>query len=596
SITQERLAPLLPYWNKIFLISCVFAVLFDPLFFYTPVTNEDAKCLRLDKKLKIATTILRSITDLFYLVDILIQIDRLNATLEISTNGQTFRFKRVKSAKRIFLSCIVTDIAAVLPLPQVVIFIFFSKIMRGSASFTRMFLNALVLLQYVPRVIRIYLSGTSLNIQTRIGIWIQAVFNFLPFILSGHILGAIWYFFAIQREIACWEHGCRSEDGCNVSSFDCDDNGTRNITNLDILCPINPSNETLLFDFGVFLGAVQSGMMGSTNFSQKLLQCFWWGLRNLSSLGSNLEPSSSQWENIFAVFIFLSGMMLFLIYLSATLQTLSVQLDTIRSDELKLRQKMQLISPEIDLWLYKNDLPKDLDVVVGKTVKTLKMVIIDNIQRKLQENKDVDVENVLSILPLRQRRCILSLLRLTALKKVPLFEDMDEKVLNAICAHLKPVIYAEDSYILQEGEPLEKMLFITQGTAWSYTTISETSTGYSNTKCLGKGDLYGEELLSWALKSTPFSELPISTRIVRSQTKVEAFAIRAKDLKNVIAKFWWHFRRPDQLRYLEGFQLEHGEHWKHLAVSSIQANWRHYCALAKRRELREWRKKFITIE
>ncbi|CAL9025971.1 unnamed protein product [Prunus brigantina] len=591
-ISKEFLGPLLPIWNKIFVISCVFAVLMDPLFFYTPVINEDMKCLELDKSLKEIALALRSVTDLFYLVDIIFQIYQLNVTSKISINGATFRLERVKSAKKILLSCIVIDTFAVLPVPQIVFFIFFTK-RRGPRSFVRMFMNSLILFQYVPRVLRIYLSGNTPSIQTRVGILVKAVFNFFPFILAGHILGGIWYFFAIQRERTCWEYGCR-ENGCGSANFDCNDNIFRNVTLLNILCPTNPPNATL-FDFGIFLGAVQSDMLRSTNFSKKLLQCFWWGLRNLSSLGQNLEPSSSnQWENVFAVLTLLSGMMLFLIYLNATLQTLSVQLEKIRSDERIFRRKMQLISPEIDLWLSKNDLPKDLKMVSGRTEKHLRTVIVENVQRHLQENKDVDVENILAVLPLRHRRGIMSLLRLTSLKKVSMLESMDEKVLKAISEHLKLETYNEGSYIVPEGEPLEKMMFITQGTAWSYPPTPSSKDGITitspNTKWLEKGDFYGEELLIWALKSTPSSELPMSTRILKSQTKVEAFAIRAKDLKTIVAKFWWHFRA--ELRHLEEFQLEH---WRNLAASSVQENWRRYCARANKRKLRNWRSKFIQI-
>ncbi|CAB4286820.1 unnamed protein product [Prunus armeniaca] len=401
---------------------------------------------------------LRSVTDLFYLVDIIFQIYQLNVTSKISINGATFRLERVKSAKKILLSCIVIDTFAVLPVPQ-----------------------------------------------TRVGILVKAAFNFFPFILAGHV--------AFLRK----------------------------------------------------------------------------------SLGQNLEPSSSnQWENVFAVFTLLSGMMLFLIYLNATLQTLSVQLEKIRSDERIFRRKMQLISPEIDLWLSKNDLPKDLKMVSGRTEKHLRTVIVENVQRHLQENKDVDVENILAVLPLRHRRGIMSLLRLTSLKKVSMLESMDEKVLKAISEHLKLETYNEGSYIVPEGEPLEKMMFITQGTAWSYPPTPSSKGGITittpNTKWLEKGDFYGEELLIWALKSTPSSELPMSTRILKSQTKVEAFAIRAKDLKTIVAKFWWHFRA--ELRHLEEFQLEH---WHNLAASSVQENWRRYCARANKRKLRNWRSKFIQI-
>ncbi|KAK7835763.1 cyclic nucleotide-gated ion channel 1, partial [Quercus suber] len=46
------------------------------------------------------------------------------------------------------------------------------------------------------------------------------------------------------------------------------------------VCRINKPN-TKLFDFGIFLEALQSGVLESKDFPQKLFYCFWWGLQNL---------------------------------------------------------------------------------------------------------------------------------------------------------------------------------------------------------------------------------------------------------------------------------------------------------------------------
>ena len=45
----------------------------------------------------------------------------------------------------------------------------------------------------------------------------------LTTLLIIQILGGLWYFFAIQRERACWEYGCR-ENGCGSANFDCNSN------------------------------------------------------------------------------------------------------------------------------------------------------------------------------------------------------------------------------------------------------------------------------------------------------------------------------------------------------------------------------------
>lgn len=81
--------------------------------------------------------------------------------------------------------------------------------------------------------------------------------------------------------IACWQYACQSDNGCKPSTFECHDHPTnRNITSLNAACPISPAN-TEVFDFGIFLNALQSRIAGSADYSQKLSNCFWWGLRNL---------------------------------------------------------------------------------------------------------------------------------------------------------------------------------------------------------------------------------------------------------------------------------------------------------------------------
>lgn len=87
-----------------------------------------------------------------------------------------------------------------------------------------------------------------------------------------------------------------------------------------------------------------------------------------------------------------------------------MQMSQQRSGQLKLRQKMQMmnLNLDVDLWLYKN----------GLYDKNLKMVIMKNLHQKLEENKEVDVENILSLVPIIHQRRIMWLLSLNLLKKV----------------------------------------------------------------------------------------------------------------------------------------------------------------------------------
>ena len=63
----------LQMWNMMFVVCCTIGVSVDPLFFYLPVINEENKCLALDNKLKIAAICLRSVTDMVYVMNIILQ-------------------------------------------------------------------------------------------------------------------------------------------------------------------------------------------------------------------------------------------------------------------------------------------------------------------------------------------------------------------------------------------------------------------------------------------------------------------------------------------------------------------------------------------
>ncbi|KAI5314226.1 hypothetical protein L3X38_043402 [Prunus dulcis] len=503
----------------------------------------DKKCIGLDKSLKGAVISLRSTMDLFYVVNIVVQIyiepkvptvrvmGRSYIHTIVLTKGTILVEDALAMANRIWRisSHILIDILAVLPIPQAAIHFF----MDSSSLNTRKFLAFLALLQYVPRVLRIYLLCTKFNKtptrETEIWILFKGAFSFFLYILASHIFGAFWYFLAIQRETACWQNAYRNNNG-----FYCNGRTIRDITFLDDLCSINPHNTNATpFYFGMFDEAVQSGVLESTNLPKKFFHCFWWGLRNLSFLGQNLETSNYTWENIFAIFISLSGLLLVLLYLTTNLK-ICMELVTRTSAKMRIIRQLKMKDLEVQFWLSENDIPKNM-----------KATIMQKVHKQLEQNKDVRVENILYILPLEQKRFIKRHLCWPTMKKVPMLRVMDDQVLKEIFDNLKPVSYTEDKCIIGEGEPLVKMLIITRGILLTYTTNNgarRSSGGSSTTKCLAKGDFYGEELLTWASTFSPLSDLPISTTFVKSLTKVEAFALMANDLKTIASKLWRHFR------------------------------------------------------
>lgn len=169
----------------------------------------------------------------------------------------------------------------------------------------------------------------------------------------------------------------------------------------------------------------------------------------------------------------------------------------------------------------------------------------------------------------------------TSLLQVPLFANMDERLLDAICERLKPSLYTESTYIVREGDPVDEMLFIIRGRLESVTTDGGRS-GFFNRSLLKEGDFCGEELLTWALDPKAGASLPSSTRTVRALTEVEAFALIAEELKFVASQF----------RRLHSRQVQHtfrfySQQWRTWAACFIQAAWRRYT----RRKIAEIRRR-----
>ncbi|KAG6505104.1 hypothetical protein ZIOFF_037452 [Zingiber officinale] len=434
----------------------------DPFFFYIPVIKDGNNCLYLHKKIKITASILRSFVDSFYLLRILFQF----RTGFIAPSSRIFgRGVLVEDlfaiAKRYLSSYFIIDILSVLPLPQMMILIIMPKLEGIELLNATHALMRIVVLQYIPRLLRIrplYLEFTrSAGIITETA-WAGAAFNLFLYMLASHVLGASWYLLSIEREDACWRKACGRNNGCEIDSLVCRQRNTQSNNFLATDCPINSIQNPPPFDFGIYLPALNNVAQ-----SEKFLE---------NSLGQNLKTSTFIWENLFAIFVSTSGLVLF-------------------------------------------------------------ALLIGNMQ-------------------------------------VPMFEIMDDQLMDAMSARLKPVLFTENSCIVREGDPVNEMLFVMRGKLES-TTTNGGRTGFFNSDILKAGDFCGDELLTWALDPNIHTSLPISTRTVKTLTDVEAFALLADDLKFVASQF----RRLHSKKLQHTFKF-HSQQWRTWAACFIQVAWRRY--------------------
>lgn len=110
--------------NQIFLLSCFIAVFMDPLFFYILVVDDNQKCLGLHKSLETIVCVLRTLTDICYLLRIIFQFKTgYVAPSRVFGRGELVDYP-VAMAKRYSPSCFIIDAFSILPLPQVCVCIY----------------------------------------------------------------------------------------------------------------------------------------------------------------------------------------------------------------------------------------------------------------------------------------------------------------------------------------------------------------------------------------------------------------------------------------------------------------------------------------
>lgn len=370
---------------------------------------------------------------------------------------------------------------------------------------------------------------------------------------------------SVERQTACWKSECKKENGtqgtplCDLNFLDCESSSRSDqqiwANNTAVFTNCNASNSNISFNYGIFGSALTSDAV-SSGFIEKYFYCLWWGLQNLSSYGQNLNTSTFIGETLFAILIAIVGLVLFA-HLIGNMQTY-LQSMTVRLEEWRLKRT------DTEEWMSHRQLPHDLRERVRRFV-----------QYKWLATRGVDEESILQSLPADLRRDIQRHLCLDLVRRVPFFSQMDDQLLDAICERLVSSLSTEGTYIVREGDPVTEMLFIIRGRLESSTT-NGGRTGFFNSITLRPGDFCGEELLAWALVPKSAVSLPSSTRTVRALVEVEAFALRAEDLKFV----------ANQFRRLHSKKLQHtfrfySHHWRTWAACSIQAAWHRF----KRRKM-----------
>ncbi|KAI6669397.1 hypothetical protein NL676_004282 [Syzygium grande] len=556
-------------WNRIFLTVCVVSLFVDPLFLFVPSLDSNNYCIEDAFTAKVVLTTIRSVLDAFYAAQIIVRF----RTAYVAPSSRVFgRGELVIDSKKIALRylsrgfCI--DLFAAFPLPQVLVWAIIPNLGGSITIQTKNVLLFIIFFQHLPRILLLLpLRSEIINASGALTerAWAGAAYNLLIYMLYAHVAGACWYLNFVQRQEFCWEVICDQEPLCRYVFFDCHhvhDPGRSSwygSTNSTALCESSNANTPVLW--GVYQ-TILGTSLASTEFFSKYFFCYWWGLNNLSDIGQNLLPSNYVGELLFVIIFASHGLLLFALLIGNMQRYLHST--TIRLDQWMIKRK------DTEQWMHHRHLPPDLRQAVR---------MYD--QYEWATTRGVDEEALLRDLPMDLCREIKRHLCFDLVRRVPLFNQMDERTLDAICARLKPLLCTQNMYLVREGDPTEDMFFIIRGHLESWTT-NDSRTGFLNSCRLGPGDFCGEELLTWALDPCQGMILPTSTRTVKALKEVEAFSLAASDLKFVALQF----RRLHSKELRHKFRF-YSHQWRTWAACFIQSEWRHHKKLKEEAKLRD---------
>lgn len=551
-------------WNKFFVIACLIAIFLDPLFFLLFSVNEEFYCITFNMTFAMVVTVLRSITDLIYFMHMLLQFKLAVIVQTSKTSGLSELVDDPKEvAYRYMRGWFVLDFIAGLPLPQIMVWLVVPHFQgtEGNANIAKNILRVTVLLQYVPRCIRFLplVAGHS-----QIGFifetaWANFAINLFMYLLAGHVVGASWYLFGLQRVNYCLHTVCLEEEGCNIRFLDCGngkDLGSKTDaakynwmenSNASSSCFVGPPS----FAYGIYANAVPVTM--SSSVITKYFYSFFWGFLQISTLAGNLTPSLFVWEVLFTMGIIGLGLLLFAL-LIGNVQNFLQSLGRRQMD-------MQLRRYDVEMWMKRRNLAPELRRKVRQAERY-----------KWATSRGVNEDQLLGGLPEDLHKEIRRELALEYVKRVRIFQFMEEDVLDAILERLHQKVYIENSVIMRPKYPVDQMLFILRG---KLTSIGDDC----SKEQLGEGNFCGEELLIWSLEQAAIQpgaggisskRKLFSTRSVICHTNVEAFSLKAEDLHFVVDHFSRHMRNPK----IQGAIRYESPYFKLRAARRIQAAWR----------------------
>ncbi|KAL4368573.1 hypothetical protein GQ457_05G009920 [Hibiscus cannabinus] len=556
-------------WNRAFLLARGVALAVDPLFFYSlSIGRGGSPCLFMDGGIAAVVTVLRTGVDAVHLFHLWLQFRLAYVSRESLVVGcgrlvwdpRAIASHYIRSLKGFWF-----DAFVILPVPQAVFWLVVPKLIREEQIKLIMTILILIFLfQFLPKVYHsIYLMRRMQKVTGYIfgTIWWGFGLNLIAYFIASHVAGGCWYVLAIQRVALCLRQQCGRNEQCKLS-LSCSDKGCYQglFPAAEAVGNACGGNSTKLvgrplcldvdgpFNYGIYQSALP--VVSSNSLAVKIFYPIFWGLMSFSTFGNDLEPTSHWLEVIFSICIVLAGLLLFTLLIG----NIQVFLHAVMAK----KRKLQLRCRDIEWWMKRRQLPSRLRQRVRHFER----------QKWITLGGEDEME-IIKDLPEGLRRDIKRYLCLDLIKKVPLFHNLDDLILDNICDRVKPLVFSKDEKVTREGDPVQRMVFIVRGRMKRNQSLSK---GMVTTSMIEPGGFFGDELLSWCLRRPFMDRLPTSSATFVCIEPIEAFGLDANHLRYLTD----HFRYKFANERLKRTARYYSSNWRTWAAVNIQFSWRRY--------------------
>uniref|UniRef100_A0A7N2MJI7 Cyclic nucleotide-binding domain-containing protein n=1 Tax=Quercus lobata TaxID=97700 RepID=A0A7N2MJI7_QUELO len=400
-------------------------------------------------------------------------------------------------------------------------------------------------------------------------VWWRFNLNLLAYLIAAHVglplspnivVGGCWFALSTKRLVSCLHQQCDMSTKCNLSlvcsEARCNNQHIQLASGKNLMGNQCGANITAIrsfcldedgpYNYGIYLQALP--VLSSNSLAVKILYPVFWGLLCLSSFGNVLAPTSNVLEVIFSICITLGGLALF----TTLVANIQVFLHTLMAT----KKNVLLKHRDMVWWMKRRQLPLHLRRRVHR-FECQRWAAMEG-QDEMQLIKD---------LPDGLRRDIKRYLCIDLVKKVPLFQILDDLILDNICDLVTPYIYGKGEKIIREGDPVQRMVFVVHGRVRRSQALNR---GFIGTSMLQPGSFFGDELLSWCLRRPFIDRLPSSSATFVCAESIEAYCLDADQLRYITDHFRYQFASDRLMRTMRYYS----SNWRTRAAVTIQIAWR----------------------